>query len=298
MNLALAAELERLGGVATRAQLLLVATRGSLDNDLANGSLARPFPSTYCLTVDSEQPFLRERAALVHLGRHSALSHTTALRSWGLPVPDSDLVHAVLPIELSHRPTQGLRVHRVQRFPRTVRLRGLATTSCAAAIVGGWAELSGSERRAPALAAVRQRLVTPAELRAEIASNTRLTGRRQLDQLVGLLEAGCESELELWGHLSVFSVRGLNHAQQQFPLQVRGRNFRADLAYEDEKLIVELDGRAYHASSDQWERDIQRDAALATIGWQTVRFSHRRLTGDVPGVRREVLAILAARRPR
>jgi len=68
------------------------------------------------------------------------------------------------------------------------------------------------------------------------------------------------------------------------------------MLYEAERLIVELDGRRFHASAGQWERDIARDLALAKIGWQTVRLSHRRLTSDVDGCRRDVLAVLATRR--
>jgi very-short-patch-repair endonuclease len=61
-------------------------------------------------------------------------------------------------------------------------------------------------------------------------------------------------------------------------------------------LAVELDGAAYHGEPGQRERDIRRDAAVATFGIQTVRFSHPRIFGDPDGVRAEVLAILAVRR--
>ncbi|WP_408649774.1 hypothetical protein [Jatrophihabitans sp.] len=61
---------------------------------------------------------------------------------------------------------------------------------------------------------------------------------------------------------------------------------------------MELDGRAYHAAPEQWERDIGRDVELATLGWQTIRLSHARLTRDVPGCRRDVLAVLRSRTPR
>ncbi|MCW2496043.1 DUF559 domain-containing protein [Jatrophihabitans sp.] len=296
MNLAIVAEIQRRGGAATRAELLRVATRGSIDNDLATGNLVRLFPRTFCLAVDADLREIRERAALVHLGHTAALSHTTALRRWGLPAPSGHVVHAVLPISRSHRPAAGLRVHRAQLYPPVVRLHGLVTTTPAASVVASWPELRGSAQRAPALTAVRQRLTTPAELRAQADRSTRLAGRGRLLEFIGLLEAGCESELELWGYLKVFSVPGLSHARRQLPLRVRGRSYRADLAYEDELLLVELDGRAYHSSLEQRERDIARDAALATIGWQTVRFSHRRLTTDISGVRRELLAILASRR--
>ena len=61
-------------------------------------------------------------------------------------------------------------------------------------------------------------------------------------------------------------------------------------------MNVELDGAAFHSSVQQREADLRRDAALATRGIVVVRFSYRRLVSDPPGVRREVIAILDARR--
>ena len=48
-----------------------------------------------------------------------------------------------------------------------------------------------------------------------------------------------------------------------------------------------------------WAYDtlIRRDVALATAGWQTLRLSHHRLTTDVTGCRRDVLAVLVSRSP-
>jgi very-short-patch-repair endonuclease len=121
-------------------------------------------------------------------------------------------------------------------------------------------------------------------------------GLTQLRHVAGLVVAGCESELEIWGYLHVFDVPGLDHAVRQREVTVDGCWYRADMAYEQERVVVELDGRAYHASPQQWDRDIARDLTLARAGWQTVRLSHRRLTTDIAGCRRDVLEVLAARR--
>ncbi len=43
-------------------------------------------------------------------------------------------------------------------------------------------------------------------------------------------------------------------------------------------------------------RDIGRDAALATAGWQVIRVTYARITSDPDGVRRNLATILAARR--
>ncbi|MEO9137535.1 MAG: DUF559 domain-containing protein, partial [Jatrophihabitans sp.] len=163
-----------------------------------------------------------------------------------------------------------------------------------------WPLLSGPDRRAPVIAAARRGLVSAARLVHEVETSWWLEDVRSLRELVSLLVAGCESELELWGYTDVFNVRGLDDAVRQRVVHVAGKTYRLDMAYEEEMLAVELDGRAFHASTQRWEKDIARDLAVATIGWQTIRLSHSRLVGDVAGCRRDVLAVRAARarRPR
>jgi very-short-patch-repair endonuclease len=150
--------------------------------------------------------------------------------------------------------------------------------------------------RSIALAVTRRGAIAIPLVGEALERMVRLPGRRQLRTLLSPLRAGCHSELELWGYLYVFDVPGLRHARRQVLVRVGGRAFYLDMAYEEERFAVELDGRAHHGAPDQWERDIRRDLALATIGWQTIRLSHARLTRDVDGVRREVLAVLASRR--
>ena len=88
---------------------------------------------------------------------------------------------------------------------------------------------------------------------------------------------------------------GLDHGVRQRRVTVNGRTYRLDLAYERERVAVEMDGHQWHSSREQRERDMRRDAALAAAGWLTLRFSHRRLHEDVAGCRRDLLAALAAR---
>jgi very-short-patch-repair endonuclease len=123
-----------------------------------------------------------------------------------------------------------------------------------------------------------------------------MRGRAQLSRLIDALNAGCESELELWGYLAVFDVPGLRHARRQKVVHVGRRSYPLDLAYDEERVAVELDGYRFHSSREQRERDMRRDAALASIGWLTLRFSHERLHEDVAGCRRDTLTAVAVRR--
>ncbi|SDE87665.1 Protein of unknown function [Blastococcus fimeti] len=111
-----------------------------------------------------------------------------------------------------------------------------------------------------------------------------------------LLADGCQSELEIWGCLHVLRGPGMPAFTQQRRVQVAGEWFVLDAACEEVMLAVEMDGAAWHGSRAQRERDIRRDALLATIGWQTMRFGHRRMTRQPDACRRDIRATYLARR--
>jgi hypothetical protein len=189
-----------------------------------------------------------------------------------------------------------LQIHRLKTVPKAVLLNGVPTVPASAAIVQSWPLLCGPDRRAPAITAFRDGLVTAAELSAELSAASRVKGRAELAELVRLLAAGCESELEIWGYLGVFDIPGLDHGVRRKWIHARGSWHRLDLVYLAEKVVVELDGAHFHTKKRRWERDRRRDSALASVGMLTLRFTHDRLHYDVGGCREETLATLATRR--
>ena len=289
--------LEGTGELATRASFLRRGiSRHALDNEVRTGALVAFATDVYGRPWNRDEVELRERAVLLALGRATAISHLSALRRWGTLTGHEFPVHVSVPATRAPRSRDGLVVHRVARFPAVVRLRGSVTVTAAFAAVTSWPLLDAPSRRGPLIDTVRTRLATASELHDAIRAHPRLGGRAELSALVSLLGAGCESELEIWGHLSVFDVAGLRQAVRQRRVRVNGRVFRLDLAYEDERVAVELDGHRFHSSVTQRDRDMRRDTLLATAGWQTLRYSHHRLHTDIAGVRRDTLAVLAARR--
>jgi very-short-patch-repair endonuclease len=288
--------LARAGGAVSRDLLRhLGVSLPVLDAARRRGEVVRLFPRAYCRPWDVEEAAIRERAAVYSVGAPVALSHLTVLRRHGLITTPTD-VHLSVPARRNPRPCPGVVVHRVGSPPPRRPGRGLPQVSLAHALVTSWPLLAVAEQRGPAIAAVRDRMVRPAELAAALHTLTHLPGRAALAELVGLLAAGCESELEIWGHLRVFTGPGLNHGVRQRLVRTPERNYRLDLAYEAEQVAVELDGERYHSTREQRERDRRRDAALAALGWLTLRFSHRRLHRDPAGCRRDTLATLATRR--
>jgi very-short-patch-repair endonuclease len=285
-------------GAASRETLVRAVGRNRFDNAVKSGQLVAVFPRAYAYPWTADLDSVRRHSALLSVGGDAALSHTTVLDVHCLPVQAFDSrihVTAYLPRHPRGVPDE-LVVHRTRRPLAARSVDGVPVVQLEDALIASWPYAAGTGRRAPMIEAWRRRLVSAARLRDHAESMWWVPDLAGARELVGQLLVGCESELELWGYTDVFNVPGLNDCIRQKVVHVGGRVYRLDVAYEDELLNVELDGREYHESRDQWERDIARDLAVATVGWQTLRLPHRRLTGDVRGCRRDVLAVRAERR--
>ena len=118
-------------------------------------------------------------------------------------------------------------------------------------------------------------LLTAAELQ-DAAERSR--GRRGVASLLAALAdpatAPTQSELELR------MLRLIRDAGLPMPLvgaTIAGH--RADFAWPEQRLIVEIDGWAAHGNRAAFERDRARDVAHALAGWRVVRFTARRIDG-------------------
>jgi very-short-patch-repair endonuclease len=236
-------------------------------------------------------------AALGH--DEAVVCHVTALALWELVDHPRGPVHVTVDLTRSGRGSAGVTLHRSAGvFAERRRVDGLPVTSVERAVVDSWgrpAPLRRSDIRAAALAAVRRRLCSVPDLDRELARRPRLPGRAELARLVRLLADGCQSELEIWGCLNVLRAPGMPAFVQQRRVTVGGERFVLDAAYDEVKLAVEMDGAAWHGSRAQRERDIRRDALLATVGWQTLRFGFGRLTAAPDACRRDIRAAYDAR---
>ena len=285
------------GGAASRAQLLRVVSRATLDDQVRRRLLSAVFPRAYARAWNVDDPSVRLRAALVSAGGEVALSHVTALEQWRLLPVQNGPIHVTAYNPRHPRGVPGeLVVHRTRLPLDAVNLNGLNTARAESAALTSWSLLGEQERRAPIIDGSRRKLFDARRLVDRADAMWWLRDLAALRELVGQIAAGCESELELWGYTDVFNVPGLDDASRQVVVEVDGETYRLDAAYEEEMLAVELDGRKYHASPEQWERDIRRDRKVAKLGWQTIRYSHDQLRFDVDGCRRDTLAVRAARR--
>jgi very-short-patch-repair endonuclease len=285
-------------GWTTREELVRRVDRGTVDRWVSTGRLVRLQPGVFATPAAARN--WRTRVAALARTRRAVVSHGTALALYELIRPADGPVHLTVESTRSARGSTGVVLHRAPDLGGvTRRVSGLAVTCPERAIVDAWG-LSGHVTRpvvrAAAISAVRQRLCSAQGIGIEMARRPRLPGRAALAQLVQLLADGCQSELEIWGCLQVLRAPGMPAFVQQRRVTVGGERFSLDAAYDEVLLAVEMDGAAWHGSRRQREADIRRDALLATIGWQTLRFGFARMTGDPAACRRELLATHAARR--
>ncbi|MFG1919424.1 DUF559 domain-containing protein [Micromonospora sp. NPDC048898] len=312
MDPRLHALLVRHGGLLTRQDMLRVAPAWTIQAAGRAGRLVPVLPGIYVdveLVRDRDadlpvlarvEPELARRAALAYGGGRAALSRLTALDVWGLRrQPSGEPVHLDLPrgSGLRNRPHLVVR-HRTDFTiapPQVVTRAGVPVTRLDRTLVDCWPLLQPVDRSGPLIRAVNDRLTTAQRLVAALAEAPTIDDRGTLRRLLDRLAAGCRSPLEIWGHDHVFTGPGMPTFTRQARVRVGARTIYLDMFAEAERVDIELDGATSHGDPAEREIDLRRDALLATLGILVVRFTHRRLIADPVQVRRETLAILAAR---
>jgi very-short-patch-repair endonuclease len=287
-------------GVVRAEDLVRSVDRHTVARWVRRGRLLRPHAGV--LVVPERFDDWHTRALAGVLATDGALSHWSALALWRRG-PATGPVHVSVPAARRALRSPGLVVHRV-RLLDPDRIGGLPVTDLSRAVVECWGLALGADggirdverARAAVITTLRERQLRPAELRAEVAARPALPGRADLLDLVTKVEGGSHSELEIWGVDHVLTGPGMPRFVRQFRVVLPHAVVKLDAAIPELRMAIELDGAAFHGDQIARERDIRRDVALAALGWVVLRFSYRRITTEPDACRREILAVLAARR--
>lgn len=255
-------------GVVSREQLLTAGISGdAIAWRLKSGRLHRIHPGIYLVGHATPAPGARERAALLACGEGVVLSHRTAAALWRLvPKTAADgIVHVTVAGRQCGRPA-GVSVHRTRLLtPRDIRRRdGLTLTSPArtlldlASIDTSDHELDRALNEARVLKLVRDRDLSDVLERA---------GRRRGTARLGALirrNAGpgiTRSEGER-RFLALIRAAGLPEPERN----ARIHGFEVDFLWRPQKVVVEADSFAFHATPRAFERDRRRDRILGMAG--------------------------------
>lgn len=264
---------------------------------VANGEWRR-LPSGVLVVAGAPETFeMRATAALVALPG-GALSHQSAIRVYGTDIRCADLHLAVQ----AGGPTRaaGAILHQTTLESCDVVVRhGFRVTTLERTLVDLGATMGKRELQRCIEDHIVQRRTTFARLErtfVRLASPGRTGIARTRAVLVALDgEPPTESELEaMFQRLLV--ARTLPLPIRQFAFEWTDDEVgRVDCWYPDARVIVELDGRRFHARLAAFERDRRRDQAALLNGIPTIRFTHHQLTGEPEWVERVLRAVLDGR---
>jgi very-short-patch-repair endonuclease len=118
---------------------------------------------------------------------------------------------------------------------------------------------------------------------AELASRLPASYREALLRCDGVCESGTETLF--WIRMCRWSPR------RQVRIPGVGR---VDFLFGD-RLVVEVDGEAYHSDAGEFEKDRNRDARLSALGYRVLRFSYRQVIECWPEVESAVTAAILRR---
>lgn len=116
--------------------------------------------------------------------------------------------------------------------------------------------------------ALRSRQVTEREVAEVVRSLSGRDGAAQAREVLALCDPEAGSVLESMTRVHLLR-NGLAGCVTQRVIHHRGRRIhRVDFVYEDQRLIVEVDGSRWHADR---RRDQRIDNALVAAGWRVLR---------------------------
>ncbi len=283
-------------GVVTRGQLLDAGIGPDVvDRRLKAGRLRRIHRGVYQAGPVSA-PRAEEIAAALACGRSAVVSHRSAAVLWKLlPGTGSPGVVEVTVRQGHPRSRRGMRIHRVRtlRGDEVMELDGIPVTTPARTLYDVAASATPRELERALAEAYALRLATHAELRALLV---RHRGRRGSRCLQAVLEGGHPALTRSEAEERFLELT--RKAQVDEPeVNVRVAGHEVDFLWRTERLVVEIDGFAFHSSSWAFERDRRRDAALTAAGYRVVRVTWRQIEdeGEAVLVRLAMALALAGR---
>ena len=265
------------GAVATWQLLAAGISRTRIARMVARGWLTPIHRGVY-LVGPIHGPLARPMAATLALGDGAALSHGSAAGLWELGTALPDAVTVTL-VGRQVRSRDGIRVHHARRLapPDIARVHGIPVTGPGRTLLDlatclGRRDLSRAVEQAEVLKLVHGGWLDPL-----LSRHPRHRGGAALRDVIRAADAPAMTRSEAERRLLELGRAARLPAPE---VNERLHGYEVDFLWRAPKLVVEIDGYAFHSSRSAFERDRRRDAALMRAGCRVVRFTGRRLAGE------------------
>jgi very-short-patch-repair endonuclease len=261
-------------GVVARSQLLAAGVSyASISRSLESGRLHPLFRGVYAVGHSALPREAWFQAALLVGGAEAVLCHHAAADLWRFRLAAELFPISVATSGDGGRKQDRIRVRRMRLHPsELMELDGLRVTTPARTIVDMASELEAGPLRRLVERAQDLRRFHPSGIRAVLGRNPRRPGGRPLADFLALLEPDVERARSHLERLFLALVRSARLPPPEVNVEIEGR--RRDFVWRNERLVVEVDGHAYHSSRRAMRRDRGRDRALTAAAWRPARFTY------------------------
>jgi hypothetical protein len=227
-------------------------------------------------------------AAVLAHGSGALLSHGSAAALWGLQRPRS-------PIDVTsssgHPGRLGIRLHRGRIHAEDRAIRDATPVTSLARTLFDLAELVDEQRLERVFEeADRLNLLRLRELERVCEHSPGRHALRPIRRLIAEVRHPETTRSPLEDRFVSFCRR---HDLPTPVLNTSVLNFEIDALWPAQRLVVELDGFAFHHHHAAFQRDRARDAALQAAGYHTIRLTHYRLDHESPIVLTEIRQLLS-----
>lgn len=278
------------------SELVALFSRRQFEAAVRDGDVLALAPNSYVAACHATSLHSRVDAALLWAGAPAAIGGRAALCLFGLLDTVPDVIDVVVPRDRHLKPVpRQLRTRRTDYKFVASQVGTWTVVPVAMALCQAFADL-GSDRVGVTLRALAGRTIGIEDLSETIAAMPRIRARRALEEVIVQFAAGSESYLEYVAVREVFNGSEFSQLIRQHEVCAHGRRYRLDLYDERTMTAIETDGAAYHSGPGEWQRDLNRDADLSSLGILTIRFSFRDLTEHPDRCRERAGAALASRR--
>ena len=282
-------------GAVARDQLLAAGLSARIIHErIQCGVLLPVHRGVYLFTLGPRSPLAREAAAVLACLPRAILSHRTAGRLWGLPVPLPDVIELTV-VGRQRRPPNGLAVYSIASLPDAElrRHERIPITSPSLTVLDLAGLIAPDELEGALHEARVQRLVTDAELRATLAAHPNRRGARALARLLaregGVRVTRSKGERRL---LKLLRAHDLEPDASDHPVGP----YTLDFYFEVERVAVEYDSRQFHDNDRRFVGDRRKIAYLAARGIVTVPFTVIDLGAGADRAIADLRSTLASRR--
>jgi very-short-patch-repair endonuclease len=280
-------------GRVSSAQLLQAGlTRHMIASMVATGRMQREHQGVYVVGHSAAIPLGPETAALLACGDRAVLCRASAAALWGLARPrePGQPVDVIRVGGTSSRALRGVVIHR----SRLITPRDAAVSERLPVTSPGWtlldiSALHGRRESERALdEALARRLVSLTKLQELLARTAGHPGHGTLARLIARRGPSTITRSEAEERMLAL-IRAAALPPPELNARVCG--YEVDLYWPAHRLVVEVDGYAWHSGRAAFERDRRKGIALAGAGIDLVRVSWTQMEHDAFAL----IAALAAR---